>query len=141
MDTTPSSTEPKKLCPGCIKNLPLYLFRNKTFCMEYVTLRGMKNAPRSSSHPRIDERLKQYGLTYISYKRRYEIQGRRCAICSELREWDGSGKLPFAVDHDHATGFVRGLLCTQCNLGLGCFKDRRDSLINAITYLDRSQRK
>lgn len=138
MDDAKSITEGKRLCPGCIKNLPAYLFRGKSrFCMECVNLRGIKDSP-PVARTRIDEQLKSYGLTYVSYKRRYEIQGRRCAICSELREWSGFGKLPFCVDHDHRTGKVRGLLCSQCNSGLGFFRDNRDSLINAITYLDRS---
>jgi len=89
MASAESNIESKKLCPGCIKNLPLCLFRGKTFCMECATLRGIKDAPPAAPpwRIRIDERLRQYGLTYFSYKRRYETQGRRCAICSELRGW------------------------------------------------------
>jgi hypothetical protein len=42
------------------------------------------------------------------------IQKSRCAICSEERAPE-----KLAVDHDHVTGFVRGLLCQGCNMGLG----------------------
>lgn len=143
MDTQNCTTEEsKRLCPACIKNLPSYLFRGKSkFCVECVNLRGVRDAEPATKLTRLDERLKAYGLTYHSYRRLYELQARRCGICSEIREWDGTGKLPFVVDHDHATGKVRGLLCAQCNSGLGFFRDRRDSLINAITYLDRANQR
>jgi hypothetical protein len=43
-----------------------------------------------------------------------EAQGGGCALCGGADEYRA-----LAVDHDHRTGVVRGLLCTQCNLGVG----------------------
>ena len=83
-------------------------------------------------------RLKKYGLTPASYEERLVAQGRRCAICG-TNEPDGranhAGVARFTVDHDHATGAVRGLLCVECNRGLGAFDDDPERLALAIAYL------
>ena len=57
-------------------------------------------------------------------------QGGVCAICQDA---------PAAhVDHDHATGAVRGVLCFNCNGGLGQFRDRTDVMRKAIKYLEEA---
>ena len=52
----------------------------------------------------------------------------RCAIC--LRQIDD-----LVVDHDHTTDAIRGLLCNNCNLAIGHFKEHPDYLLRAIRYL------
>lgn len=141
MPTPQSITEEKRLCPACIKNLPGNLFKGK-FCMMCVVLKGVRDAPEEAPQSRIDLLLRKYGMTVIDYRRIYDRQAGRCGICSESRSWDHKvGALPFVVDHDHSTGNVRGLLCGQCNSGLGFFRDNRDSLVRAVTYLDRASGK
>jgi len=49
------------------------------------------------------------------------VQNGQCAICGTNDP--GGGYKNFAVDHNHISGEVRGLLCTRCNRGLGLFKD------------------
>lgn len=61
-----------------------------------------------------------------------EAEGGHCAICFQPAT---------AVDHDHHTGKVRGLLCKHCNVGLGMFADDPERLENAILYLSRSKPK
>ena len=67
---------------------------------------------------------KQVGKLETQMKKAVDF---RCAICRE--------EVPLAVDHCHTTGSIRGLLCGNCNQGLGRFKDNIVSLNNAIKYL------
>lgn len=57
-----------------------------------------------------------------------------CQICGG--EFGKRGK---NIDHCHSTGKVRGILCTQCNQGLGMFKDNQRLLLNAMVYLEKSR--
>jgi hypothetical protein len=62
------------------------------------------------------------------YNRMFADQGGRCAICQ--------AELPqLVVDHDHATGLVRGLLCANCNCGIGFLRDDISILHSAARYL------
>lgn len=56
----------------------------------------------------------------------------KCAICASPR-----GKRNHALDHCHTTGKLRGVLCVNCNQGLGHFKDDVERLRKAIQYLER----
>lgn len=60
-----------------------------------------------------NSRIRAYGITPERYKEMLNEQGNRCAICSK------ENKRAMAIDHDHKTGKVRGLLCDPCNLSLG----------------------
>jgi len=76
----------------------------------------------------------EYGITLEQYEAMLESQGYVCAICSEPP--DSNSKKPFlAVDHRHASGNIRALLCLRCNLGLGYFRERIDILQSAIDYI------
>lgn len=76
-----------------------------------------------------------YGLPYGTYDKMLEAQSGRCAICGTL-EPRGVGKR-FHVDHCHETGVVRGLLCIECNIGIGKLKHSEDTLHKAIEYLQK----
>lgn len=65
-----------------------------------------------------------------SFEQMSEEQGGLCAICKKLLGIKGLN-----VDHCHLTHKVRGLLCTNCNLGIGCFGESIELLRAAIEYL------
>lgn len=81
-----------------------------------------------------------YGLTIEQYEAMSVAQGHVCAICRrpETITDPRTGTVKrLAVDHDHATGRIRGLLCLPCNQGVGHFHDDPTRLLAAAAYLDR----
>lgn len=67
-------------------------------------------------------------------------QNNKCVICGqEIFLFGSSPKLTAHVDHDHKTGKVRGLLCPECNIGLGKFRDNPDYLLKAASYLKKNK--
>ncbi len=75
---------------------------------------------------------RNYGLAHGSYDRMLAAQDGRCAIC---RTDQPGGKGRFHVDHCHDTNRVRGLLCHNCNVGIGHFKNDVNLLNSAQVYL------
>jgi hypothetical protein len=72
-----------------------------------------------------------YDISLEDYESLFAAQRGRCAICRG--EVDGY----LHVDHDHATGQVRGLLCNKCNMAIGLLQDDPAITRNATEYLDR----
>ncbi|WP_202844768.1 endonuclease VII domain-containing protein [Luteimonas sp. SJ-9] len=76
---------------------------------------------------------KNYGITPEQHKRQIAGQGGKCAICQcGLADLSPQS---VHVDHCHASGTLRGVLCGSCNVGLGSFRDSEQFLLRAITYL------
>lgn len=76
---------------------------------------------------------RKYGITPADYDTLLQKQNGLCAICGKTNskaKWH-----PLAVDHCHETGKIRGLLCHNCNHGLGCFQDNAVLLTKALDYL------
>lgn len=86
-------------------------------------------------HVRAENLKKLFGITIADYERMLVEQNGVCAICCRKCK---TGKR-LAVDHDHATGEVRGLLCTNCNQGLGKYRDDPLLLRTAASYLERNK--
>lgn len=72
--------------------------------------------------------LRLYGMTQLDFDELVEKQDGRCACCGRIPEY-------LVIDHDHATGNVRGLLCCKCNLGIGLVGDTQSRLQLAADYL------
>lgn len=73
--------------------------------------------------------LKKYGLTTEIFEATLQAQNGECAICQKPMTKP-------AVDHCHETGWVRALLCGNCNTGLGLFREDVGNLRAAIAYLE-----
>ena len=81
--------------------------------------------------------LKSFGITVEQYDAMLEEQNGVCAICNKPQ--CSARNNHFAVDHDHDTGVIRGLLCDRCNRGIGLFGDDVTLLNNAIEYLNHAK--
>lgn len=77
---------------------------------------------------------KHYRIRYADYKKLYDSQEGKCACCGQHEDQFKNG---LHVDHDHKTGQIRGLLCTQCNPGIGYFQESIERLQQAIKYLEK----
>jgi hypothetical protein len=85
-----------------------------------------------AGHDRNRHLRELYGLTSEDFNDLLVSQGGVCAICYG----DGSShKRGLVVDHAHETGTIRGILCSQCNVGLGYFRDDLTLLLRASGYL------
>lgn len=82
---------------------------------------------------------KKFGMSLDDYDKIFKDQNGVCAICGNVETYlDSRTQKVFelAVDHCHDSKKIRGLLCGQCNTGLGCFKDSTDLLTKAVDYLN-----
>ncbi len=79
---------------------------------------------------------REFGLSVDDYNLLLESQNGVCALCGKP---DPDGKR-LAVDHCHAEGHVRGLLCRTCNTALGLFEDNPDLLRKAAEYVERKRK-
>lgn len=84
--------------------------------------------------------LRKFNLTIEKYNNLIKKQNNVCAICHQKETMKNQyGVIPLSVDHNHRTNRVRGLLCSNCNNGLGRFKDKIDILKRAIKYLRKDK--
>lgn len=120
-----------------VKKIPSYSFTGK-FPLSGESGEGLSKKERQ----RKSEIWKDYKLSWANYINLYENQEGKCNLCLVelyiVSQGPSFVKSKMAcVDHDHKTGKIRGLLCADCNKGLGNFKDNIISLRNAIEYLEK----
>lgn len=116
----------KSMCRSCYRKsvYPKYRDENRKKCLEWY-----------KKHPRLAKRQVEHtldrrtGLQIGTYKLVYTKQKGKCLICKTKYK-------RLHRDHNHLTGKFRGLLCMNCNLGLGQFKDNLKTLKKAIHYLE-----
>ena len=102
---------------------------------EKVKARARQVGPEARRASRLRAK---YGMSAEEFDGLLESQGGRCAICpAEVGDKRG---LPLYVDHCHRTGAIRGLLCADCNFGIGKFHDDPALLIRAAEYLTEREK-
>jgi len=80
----------------------------------------------------------QYGITIEDFNNMLLKQNNKCGICKQSLDKHLLGKFP-NIDHCHKTKIVRGILCRECNTGLGMFLDNPSYLIEAANYLNKTK--
>lgn len=124
-----------RICSRCKQEKTVFNFYRRTSRKRgyHYTCKkcDQKNYKKNSERIRIRNLMQAYNLTKEQYNNLNKIQSGVCLICKNKCEIHGH----LSVDHNHFTGAVRGLLCSHCNKGLGCFKDNINLLLKAADYL------
>ena len=107
----------------------LYRQLNKEKIVEYA---------RAHKENRADYHLQRnHGLSMGQVREMFSSQRGKCLVCEKQMNMEGRNSGRAHVDHNHQTGKNRGLICDNCNRGLGFFHDNIRSLKNAIIYLGK----
>jgi len=146
-----------KCCPSCKEVKPLTEFsivnsgkREGNPFPRCKVCRNKQHKERKERDPSIYRRIewpsklkRLYGITVDEYYSMLKSQDGGCAICGTKIPSERKRKFTsiemFFVDHCHATGKVRGLLCNRCNRGIGFFDDSINKLNSAINYLEEAK--
>lgn len=141
----PSTFPTVKVCCRCKTERPIGHFRRdktapewrKTACIECVTA-GELNHPERVDHMRRYHLAHKYGLDLDDVAEMLEDQGGKCLICSVDLDFANraSQKKRAHIDHCHASGKVRGILCGVCNAKLGTVESP-GFLVKALAYLKK----
>ena len=97
--------------------------------------RDRASARRTGATQRYTWKRRGIELTVDQYKEMMRRQNKKCAICKKVDD------RRLAVDHDHTTGTIRGLLCKNCNRAIGYFMDDIDLVEMASVYLKSHKNK
>lgn len=145
-----------KSCSHCNKTLPIEKFyklsrggvradciscsslRNKNYYTKNkkeLTSKSKAYALENKEKIKNDKMRRKFGIAIEEKILLFAKQGNKCAICGCTennvgRDWD--------IDHCHKTGKIRGILCSNCNRGLGLFQDSSEYLKQACTYLENN---
>ena len=135
VENRPATTKP---CPDCGVDLRVLFYTDKTGrktnarCKPCHRKQSSKRWHSMSPVEKQASRVRaMYGMEPKAYIALHQKQAGKCAICSEKPNTQRG----LHLDHCHETGAIRGLLCHNCNVALGCFKDDPALLMRAIKYL------
>ena len=108
--------------------------KNVDKCRAWRRKYDAKNKARKKEYERHYKRFHYYGVTREEFQSMLIAQGGKCAICKS-EEWPGRDNIP-TIDHDHATGKIRSLLCGRCNSALGHIHDDLIIAREIVRYLE-----
>ncbi|HHC1760061.1 TPA: endonuclease VII domain-containing protein [Klebsiella pneumoniae] len=155
-NSSPLSEGLLKTCSECAEEKPISEFtfdkRRGSYTSKCTKCRTKKTKEWRDKNPNYEKERygvnedrdrwrhikRKYGISKEEYVEMLDSQGGRCAICGDEPGERYSHQLH--VDHCHASGKVRGLLCRGCNHMLGVIKDDEVLLFKAVEYLRKSQR-
>jgi hypothetical protein len=132
-------------CGKCRKDLPTsefnldrarktgYAWQCKACRKEYDQGYHSDNREKHLETMRKNAYARRYKMTVAEYDGLFKAQDSACAICGASEGWQGKR---LAVDHDHKSGAIRGLLCDRCNTVLGKMEDSPELLRRAASYLE-----
>lgn len=146
----------EKICTKCLITQEIEQFAphkrykggRTTWCRKCLNKQASRWSKEKASQRRINDNMRnkrkpeqkqnskfkaRYGITLKQFNEMSENQNNECAICNKHKSFNKNNKL--FVDHCHATDKVRGLLCDNCNKGLGIFMDSPKLLLKAVEYL------
>ena len=107
------------LCSSCRK------------CRNQKALKWQQSNPRAKRNTHLKSK---FGITVKQFDEMLKQQNHCCAICMTTTP---KGRGTFHVDHCHETGKIRGILCHDCNTGIGKLGDSLESIKKAVSYLER----
>ena len=121
-----------RVCGVCKAMLPIETFKKWTYDANFGRHYRCPPCIAEAGIQRASYLLRKFGMTKADYDAMAKRQGQKCLICKRR-----SKKRRLSVDHDHATGKVRGLLCSRCNTMLGHAGDDPAILEAGVAYLRR----
>jgi len=126
-----TNKEGARLCKGCNNYFSLenYYKKHSTYCKTCSNI-------KTGLYIKQIHRYKKYSIGKEDYEKLLFEQQNSCAICKEKFSID----LQPRIDHNHSTGRVRGILCHNCNTGLGHFRDNIEILRTTIKYLENGSK-
>lgn len=136
----------RQTCNHCNKSLPIeqFSFRNKAAGTRHKECKSCHNASTKKWYKKNSKSQKaatakwQKANQVKRIANRYKITEEEAEVVLAVVACEICGSTEnLHVDHDHATGKVRGRLCMHCNHALGSFKDNLDSLRKAVLYLEQ----
>lgn len=122
-----------KSSPHKLAYMKAYMARNREHKNAYNRVYYKKRRMEDPLYSRKQDLRSAFGISLEDYNTIWESQLGACAICRRAKT---ESDRTFDVDHSHETGAVRGILCRDCNLGLGRFKDNPELLREAVKYLE-----